>query len=179
MAFPKNWENGNLGASKSKYFEGDSIPYRLLMTELTGSSHSVTIEWDTTKSGKHAIDYLTSWDRNVQPGSDPCSGVACATVSGVPIFTTFPIPSDPNVTGAGVTPISGVFTLYGGTISSTSVYSLDAPYTGDSSTRITINFTTPNPTVVLAWGGHIATRLILGLDKFGRRHFLDLLITAV
>ena len=27
-SLPSGWENGNLGASKSIYFEGDSIPYR-------------------------------------------------------------------------------------------------------------------------------------------------------
>src|SRR5207237_6358294 len=59
--FP-NWVNGNLGASKSHYDEGDSIPYRLAMTGLTAGTHTVTIEWDTTKAGKHALDYLTSWD---------------------------------------------------------------------------------------------------------------------
>src|SRR5438094_93122 len=29
-----NWVNGNLGASKSQYKEGDSIPYRLIFTNL-------------------------------------------------------------------------------------------------------------------------------------------------
>ena len=51
-----DWVNGNLGASKAVYFEGDSIPYRMLFDNLTpGSSHAVTIEWDTTKSSKHAL----------------------------------------------------------------------------------------------------------------------------
>src|SRR5512133_1229922 len=51
------WENGNLGASKSVYIEGDSIPYRMLFDNLdTAAPHTVTIEWDTTKSSKHAID---------------------------------------------------------------------------------------------------------------------------
>src|SRR5262249_13062130 len=45
------WVNGNLGASKSFYLEGDSIPYRLVLDNVTlGAGHTVTIEWDTTKS---------------------------------------------------------------------------------------------------------------------------------
>src|SRR5438876_9320972 len=46
------WVNGNLGASKSWYREGDSIPYRLKFDNLALSSNTVTIEWDTTKADK-------------------------------------------------------------------------------------------------------------------------------
>src|SRR5207248_7629319 len=79
--------------------------------------------------------------------------------------TTFAIPADPNVTGQGVTPIGGNFTLYGGTVTSASGYTLDAPYSGDSSTRITLTFTAVNATEVLAWGGHISTRKDWGLGN--------------
>src|SRR4051812_39256604 len=41
------WVNGNLGASKSVYLEGDSIPYRITFDNLsTSGTHNVTIEWD-------------------------------------------------------------------------------------------------------------------------------------
>ncbi|HEY3055119.1 MAG TPA: hypothetical protein VGK31_04200, partial [Thermoanaerobaculia bacterium] len=155
------WENGNLGPSKARYFEGDSIPYRLKFANLdTSIVHTVTIEWDTTKSGKHAIDYLTTWDRSAAAGSDACSGV-----SGCGSPTTFPIPIDPNVAAAGVTQISGVFTLYNGTITAVSAYTLIGTYAGDSSTRITITFTASTANPVLAWGGHIATRSDWGLNN--------------
>src|SRR3954454_10291697 len=40
-----DWVNGNLGASKSVYQEGDSIPYRLTFANLsTSGTHTVTIE---------------------------------------------------------------------------------------------------------------------------------------
>src|SRR6266540_4467116 len=59
---PNEWVNGNLGASKAHYFEGDSIPYRMKFDNLsTTGTHEVIIEWDTTEGGKHAIDYLTSF----------------------------------------------------------------------------------------------------------------------
>src|SRR5205814_9463552 len=109
--------NGSVGASKAVYFEGDSMPYRMTFDSLTLASHTVTIEWDTTKSGKHALDYLTSFDRTVAT-ANPCLGVAsCST------FSSFPIPADPQVTGAGVTPVPGNFRLYGGTITGVSAYS--------------------------------------------------------
>jgi Prealbumin-like fold domain len=149
--------NGNLGSSKAKYLEGDSIPYRLRFSNLSLSSHKVTIEWDTTQSGKHALDYLTSFNRTVA-AADPCAGVSGC--GGTP--STFAIPADPNVTGDGVTPVAGKFTLYNGTITAVSPYTLTGPYSGNSSTRITITFTATTASPVLAWGGHIAKRIDWG-----------------
>ena len=57
------WQNGNANASSAHWSEGESIAYRLKFGGLTpGSTHQVTIEWDTTKGGKHAYDFLTTWD---------------------------------------------------------------------------------------------------------------------
>ena len=156
------WVNGNLGASKSLYYEGQSIPYRLRLTNLASGTHSVTISWDTTKGGKHALDYLTNWDANVVAGSDPTdtTGVSPSTL------TTYPIPLDPNVSGAAVTQKPNqVFSLYGGTITSVSPYTLSGSYSGDSTTSITINFTATGSSAVLAWGGHISTRADWGMDN--------------
>jgi uncharacterized repeat protein (TIGR01451 family) len=150
------WVNGNLGASKSVYFEGDSIPYRMTFSSLAFGPthpHTVTIEWDTTKSSKHAIDYLTTYNRTVA-NANPCLGV---TGCGSP--TTFAIPADPQVTGAGVTPIAGNFTMYNGTITSVDAYTGGLnTFVGDNSRRITIHFTSTVANPVLAWGGHISTR---------------------
>src|SRR5207249_2524600 len=86
------------------------------------------------------------------------------------------IPADPQVTGAGVTPIAGNFRLYGGTITAVSAptsvgntscsgltlgsycYSTGTGFTGDKSAAIRIQFTASVANPVLAWGGHIATR---------------------
>ena len=56
-------------------FEGDSVPYRLVIDNLDLASHTVTIAWDTTQGGKHAIDYLTTYNRTVGT-ANPCLGVA-------------------------------------------------------------------------------------------------------
>ncbi len=165
------WVSGNLGSSKASYFEGDSIPYRLTFGSLSPAPHTVTIEWDTTKSDKHALDYITTFDRSVPhvppvaPGEiapNPCLGVTPC-----PAATSFAIPADPQVTGAGVTPIPGAFKLYGGTITSLSVYSYanGTGLAGDKSARITITFTANQANPVLAWGGHIATRVNWGLGN--------------
>ena len=154
-----DWVNGNLGESKSSYLEGDSIPYRLKMDGLTLASHVVIIDWDTTQGGKHATDYLTTYDRTVTT-ADPCLGV-----TGCPLLpTTFPIPLDPQVSGAGVSQLPGVFTLYGGTITSVSSYTEGATFpTGNNTRRIAITFTASQSNPVLAWAGHISTRTDWGL----------------
>src|SRR5205085_4380172 len=90
---PLSWQNGNLNGNQAHYFEGDSVPYRLTFLNLsTTGTHTVTIEWDTTKGGKHALDYITSFDRTVTT-ADPCAGVTGCSGS-----TTLGIPTDPHVT---------------------------------------------------------------------------------
>ena len=170
------WQNGNLNQNQAHYSEGDSVPYRLRFSNLsTTGSHTVTIEWDTTKSGKHALDYLTSFDRT-ETTANPCSGVAGCVLAGPK--DTEPIPVDPNVTagqnqiddppagsagGDDIAQIAGNFTLFNGNITGVSVYTRSGTYAGDSSTRITITFTATTTNPVLAWGGHIATRVDWGL----------------
>jgi Prealbumin-like fold domain len=159
---PSDWVNGNLGASKSHYFEGDSIPYRLRMSGLANGPHTVTISWDTTKSDKHAIDYITSFNRTVS-AADPCAGVSSCSLGSA---TSFAIPADPQVTGAGVTPVAGNFTLIGGSITSVSSYSGGATFpTGDNSRQIAITFNATQSNPVLAWGGHISTRADWGANN--------------
>src|SRR5258706_2691197 len=172
------WVNGNLGASKSLYLEGDSIPYRIRFDNLPLSAHTVTIAWDTTKSSKHAIDYLTTYTQTVGTAN------ACLGVSGCGAASTFPIPVDPHVSGGGVTPVAGNFTMYGGTINSVSVYHLGTTNTecatyptfpasdtatyanaANTTTCIRLSFTASQANPVLAWGGRIATRKDWGIGN--------------
>jgi hypothetical protein len=164
------WQNGNLNANQAHYGEGDSVPYRMKFAELTvGGSNTVTISYDTTKSGKHALDYLTSYDRTENIGNNPCSGVAGCVLGSK---TTFPIPLDPRVAngqnqvpggGDDITQIPGTFAMFGGTITAVSGYTVTGTYAGDSTTFITITFTSNVANPVMAWGGHIATRIDWGL----------------
>src|SRR4029453_11921937 len=65
-----------------------------------------------------------------------------------------------------VTPNPGVFRLYGGTFGTGAVSSYSYPngagFSGDKSARLSITFTATQANPVLAWGGHIATRLDWG-----------------
>jgi hypothetical protein len=167
-----DWVNGNLGSSKANYLEGDSIPYRMRFSNLaTTGPHAVTIEWDTTKSGKHAIDYIDTYNQSVL-NANPCLGVSPCSAP-----TTFPIPKDPQVDNGSSSPIkqgAGVFTLWGGTITGVTCglggrtgscagtnpyfYKNGTGFVGDKSAAITVQFTASVANPVLAWGGHIAQR---------------------
>ena len=184
------------------------MPYRMVIEGLEYEDaqgqpipHTVTIAWDTTKGGKHAIDYLTTFDRT-EVDANPCytkSGSSLDTICdytetayaagnvnkpgqtapwGSGSFDTIGIPTDPTTvpgntvpgSGGGMLPgrsqVPGVFTLIG-PAGQTPNLTLAGPgynwegagrYDGDSTRSIEINFTAQSDTVVLAWGGHIASR---------------------
>lgn len=179
-ANPGRWVNGNLNSSKATYREGDSVPYRATMSDLkVGATYSFSLEYDSTESGRHAIDYLTSFNRT-ESTADPCAGITCGGST-----DTLTIPADPHVIAAGVTPIGGSFTLHGGNFvdagttvpnsgnlcpgssctiaANPSGFSLSGTYAGSSRTSTTVYFTANATSAVLAWGGHIATRMDWGM----------------
>ncbi|MBA3631773.1 MAG: carboxypeptidase regulatory-like domain-containing protein [Acidobacteria bacterium] len=159
-----NYVNGNLNPQNSSYYEGSSVPYRIKFNNLVvGTTYTITIDYGTTKNGKHAIDYLTSYDRTETQamGNNPCDGIAGCSLTTTATYQvdTFPIPLDPQVAARGVTQIPGVFTLFGGDITAVSGYTIDGSYAADSDTEITITFIAGTTNPVLAFGAHIA-RLI-------------------
>jgi uncharacterized repeat protein (TIGR01451 family) len=166
------WANGNAGASQAHYIEGYSIPYRAVMTELpTATSITVVLGYDIKQGGKHAIDYLTHYQR-LEPHAaafghpaetvTPTSGVTGVS----PTTTTFPIPSpssagspvpgQPTASFNSLPPNERVMTLFGGTITGVSYVSEGSLTASASETRISITFIVNSATAVLAWGGHIA-----------------------
>jgi len=198
------WVNGNAGASNSHYVEGQSIPYREVMTNVPAGTVTIVLEYDTLHSGVHAIDYLTSFQRINEPvnpldglngqGNNPPPPVggpstfpiptpADDTAHGSPINCPTPPPFSGNGANQPTTSFANLaaapsgclsfggpenMTIYGGTITSIdyngAVDGSDPNHqnvtsgTGQASTRIRITFTTSGGTVVLAWGGHIASR---------------------
>lgn len=171
---PANWVNGNAGASQAHYAEGWSIPYRMLLENLsTSGSHELVIEWDITHSSKNALDYITSYDNiDNPPGSHVGTfGHAQETINptigitGLGSATTFPIPAP----GSVGSPVAGMpttsfnnlpaakrnLTIYNGTITG-AVYLSQGNYDAQSQTRMKITFTATNSKVLIAWGGHIA-----------------------
>src|SRR5438093_3869571 len=161
---PPGWENGNLNASKSHYREGDSVPFRLLLTNLaTSGTHTIVIQYDTLQSGKHAYDYLTSFNRTVGD-ADPCGSGGAAGGSAISPCASggsFAIPgAGISFTNPGSSQVGGSVSIWNGTLTGIS-YGGASDASGQQS--VTIKFTASNATVVLAWSGHIASQIDWGL----------------
>ena len=63
------WVNGNAGPEHSHYAEGHSIPYRARMTELpVGGTVTIELGYDIKHGGKHALDFLTHYQRLLPHG---------------------------------------------------------------------------------------------------------------
>ncbi len=137
------WTNGNIQVNNSKYFEGDSTVQRLWIEGYApGSSHTVTFKYGTTKAGKHAYDYLTTWDasENWVTLADRCQDITgCATAA----ESQTVMQNDPNTTDTIEPAAAGrKFTIRGGTIASSTVPTIvSGTYAGDSETSVTVNFT--------------------------------------
>jgi hypothetical protein len=163
----KGWQFGNLNHNNSQYIEGESVPYYTHITDLTvGAQYLVNIEFDSTKGGYHALDYLTTYDRDYTPNPLPCAaaGVDCSSP------TPFPIPLDDAVTNE-ITQDPGDFTIWGGIIDYTQGPDVSQEYyysgdpAGDSSTSIDVIFTATSSEVVISWGGHIASAVDWGIGN--------------
>src|SRR2546426_3868355 len=105
---PVDFQNGNAGSSNSHYIESQSIPYRMVLDNLSLGPHRLLIEWDVRNSGRQTIDYITSVDHltphdQFEPAHapeviDPLEGLSGSF--GSP--SAFPIPAPiPGLTVAG------------------------------------------------------------------------------
>jgi hypothetical protein len=163
------WVHGNVGSSQGHLLEGYSIPYRAVLTNLPlNTDIDITLGYDITHSGAHAIDYLTQYDRLLSHtffGHDAEAVLPTSGVSGLSVDTdTLAIDKPSNLSAAASTGFDNlaadkkVMTIFGGTLNDGSFSYLTE---GDinasqSEARVTFTFRATSSTVVLAWGGHIA-----------------------
>jgi len=161
---PCTWIAGSANSSTAHWLEGDSVPVRVVISGLQpATSHSVSIEWDTTRQGQHPYDYLTGVYRS-EGSANPCLGLTGCGAS----IVTYPIPPDPSVslgpdgvpgTEDDIVQVPGSFSWYDGTPTGVSSYVFAGSPAGDSTTGLTVQFDTgSSSTVVLAFSAHIATR---------------------
>ncbi len=62
------WTNGALQRNNSAYYEGMSVPQRIMLMNIKstpGNQHTLTFEHAAAKNGVHAYDFLTSYDQAV------------------------------------------------------------------------------------------------------------------
>ena len=154
------WVTGNAGASNSHWEERQFIAYRMLFGGLTiGTVNTVIIGYDVLDNGKHAIDYLGTYNYT-ETDADPCSG----ELSPCPSPNTAPIPTDPDIPAA-IPQIPGVFTMFGGTFDISpaagdqfDITRVPCPTNDDIRQCISIKFIPSIENPIMAWGGHIAWR---------------------
>ena len=173
------WINGNLQSNNSVYVEGDATVQRAWLTDFApGSTHTITFKYGTTKGGKHAYDFLTTWDWSEDwiTVADRCQGITGCTTTAE---NTLAIPVDPNAGGFDAAIADRHFTMRGGTLTSaTTPLIVSGDYTGDSETAITVTFTVANSgdmcatksgsttcAVAIWFGAHVATQANWGLGQ--------------
>ena len=162
-----HWINGNLQSNNSRYSEGEATVQRVWLTGFApGSSHTVTLQYGTTKGGKHAYDFLTTWNASESwiVESDQCQSITGCSTSDAS-ENTFAIPHDPNGSGQFETGTRN-FTMRGGTLTgATAPAIVSGSYAGDSETATTVSFTVAPSgamcasgtcSVALWFGAHIA-----------------------
>src|SRR5437867_7477586 len=176
-----NWVNGNANENKAHWREAEFISYRDTLSLDAAADYVFKIQYDTVHGGKHAIDYLGSFDptettsatpttfhaNNNEPCSDKVSG--CTPAS--PTAST-PIPSATLVdcatsTSTGTpTQVAGNIKFFappGATFSGLSAcYASQNDVQGSDqcSTSLNIAFTISGTfpmKIVIAWGGHISS----------------------
>ena len=181
---PGEWVNGSLNATQAHYLEEYSVPYRVLLDNLDdapGNTHSLIIEWDTKKGGKHALDFITYYNR-IEPHAvifghpaeviDPLIGLPAGTynlspnvaadIIPAPSSANSPVPGEPTAEFNSLPLAERRFTIYNGTITGVSYVSEGDLAAADASTRLKIDFTANLSTVVILWGGHIASTATWG-----------------
>ncbi len=183
-----NWVNGNSNGAKSHWREGDFIAYRVTATGLSAGPHILDFEYDIVHGAYHAIDYLGSVNgtetfsttpttfhaNNNSPCADklPASQCTPANPAG---FVAIPPATLVNCNGATGTftsvQIPGKVFIWGSpgtTLDSFTYTAQNLPSgSGQCSTSVRLGFHsgTGGSTVVIAWGGHIASEGDWGSGK--------------
>jgi hypothetical protein len=180
-AFPRSpveWVKGNAGPANSHYVEGFSIPYRVVVTDMTLGHHHLVLEWDTRQAGKHAIDYLTHYER-LQPHNqfgahtapesigplDDLAGPFDAPATfpiAVPSTAGSPRAGQPATSFNGLPDADRVITVWNATITNAAYVQEAGLDNAVASSQLRIDFVADGQTVVIAFGGHIASAIDWG-----------------
>ncbi len=181
---PGHWQNGNLNASQAHYVEGWSVAYRVVMTDVpTGAPVTLTLGYDIKHSDTHALDYLTHFDR-LEPHEatfgheketvDPLIDTGLTMASpmstfAIPVPTSVgsPVAGQPATSFQALPADERVMTMWNGTITEIQYATQGDLMASQEETQISVTFTPTDSTVVLAWGGHIASRRDWGFHGDG------------
>ncbi len=172
------WVNGNANGAKAHWREGDFVAYRVTATGLNAGAHVIDFNYDTVHGGKHATDYLGSVNAtetfSTNPSifhannNNPCldkltTCIPAAPAGSIPVPPATPVNCGGSSGTFAGSQIPGKIYIYGpsGTTLDSFTYTSQnvVQGTGQCSTYVELAFHSGSggSTVVIAWGGHIAT----------------------
>jgi len=167
------WVTGSLNANRSRYREGDFVPFRVTVSGLSANAtYTLGIGYDAVVTGLHAYDYLGSYDASRRPVQSivPCSGVAgtagqhaCGASA-----STLDVPIDTHTTFPSGGQAHGMFSAWGARLESASYVApspINVNTTGTVERHVEIRFVAQGPSAVIAWGGHVASILDWGAGR--------------
>lgn len=184
------WVEGGINSAHALYRMGDFVPFRLVLRGLAASTeYRLRFGYYAVSSGLHTYDYVGSYNGSVAPRGlltqvTPCGGVGdtggahrCGqppSTRAVPedSRTTFPNGSHPPLSGADARLSAWGATLTGISYVDPSRTQITVGSHEKASRELDVEFGTPadGHTVVLAWGGHIASPLDWGYGTtYGER----------
>ncbi|MEW5795591.1 MAG: T9SS type A sorting domain-containing protein [Candidatus Zixiibacteriota bacterium] len=171
------WANGDINGSNSCYAEANAVPYRFFILGLNaGTTHTFRIDFEATKGGIHALDYMAQYNLSEagpivtvggecsstsQPAPADCATpIAVAPLRDPRLASSYsgPVPPELSAIINPSFPIDGPGSLYAYNVSNVSIstYSIG----GTASNRelsVTITFDViANGSVGFFWGGHLA-----------------------
>ena len=149
-----DWVNGNLNENNSHYREGDSVPFRTKLTDLTPGRPTASRS-GTTRSRAVSTPTTTS-RRTTAPSRLPTRAPGSHRASRERQGRFRPTPSLV-FTNPGSSQAAGQISIWNGNVTSV-VY---GPAVSGSRT-VVITFTATASTVVVAWGGHIGSQIDWG-----------------
>lgn len=166
-----DWSTGASNANNSAYGEGDTVGHRLLVRFDTAGVHVIELEYDFTKKGVNAYDFLGSVN-TTQPGAllKPCGNLpvflgaaTCTSLFGTAASVT--IPSDP-FAGVAAKETGGRAMLIGGSSSTPAItivgHSPPPTCVGNCATsvvtvQIAVSTAAANAPMAIWFGGHLAS----------------------
>jgi hypothetical protein len=70
-----DWINGDLNGQNSVYAEGLSVPQRIILSDLTGTSHSLTFKFKVSETPGFGYDFITSWEEAIADANGKLAGL--------------------------------------------------------------------------------------------------------
>ena len=179
----EKWIGSALNSNNSLYTEGMSVPQRLVLEGLdtTVSGHMVSFEYQFTKGGLYAYDFITSWTQarsaaasfagQSWPDAWKYMGVSPSVPEGMTLQASPSIPSSAFSAGKEAVYEQGygdrTIDIYAnGTLSNVTVSidpNLYGSTAGDSSLKFTVSWTGSADKVMILYASHVA----VGADLTG------------